>query len=56
MFFERDIDKRGQFIWRLKGRNGKIIASGESYTRKIARDKAIELVKLSFDAPTKDVA
>jgi uncharacterized protein YegP (UPF0339 family) len=60
MFFERDVVKKGrlkgQFTWRLKSRNGKILAAGESYTRKSARDKAIKLVQLSFDAPVRNVA
>lgn len=59
MFFEKDVVKtgrlKGQFTWRLKGRNGKILASGESYTRKSARDKAIKFVQLSFDAPVRDL-
>ena len=39
-------DSRGQFRWRLKASNGKIIADiGEGYVRRIDCEHGIELVK-----------
>lgn len=47
MKFEIDKDSRGQFVWRLKAANGRIIANGESYTQKQKCEYAIALVKAS---------
>lgn len=44
--FELYKDRQGQFRWRLKASNGKIIAdSGEGYVRRIDCEHGIELVK-----------
>lgn len=40
-----------EWRWRFRGANHKIIASGESYRRKIDCFKAIELIKNSFSCP-----
>ena len=48
-------DKRGQFRWRLKAANGKIIAaSSESYIKKADCQHGIHLVKGTADAPVHD--
>lgn len=42
MFFEVFQDKRGEFRWRIKARNGRICGtSGEGYTRKRDAFRAI---------------
>jgi uncharacterized protein len=44
--FELYKDRRGEFRWRLRAGNGKIIAdSGEGYVRRIDCEHGIELVK-----------
>src|SRR5262249_53086236 len=44
--FELYKDRQGQFRWRLKASNGKILAdSGEGYARRIDGEQGIELVK-----------
>lgn len=53
MFFEKYVDKKKQFRWRLKSRNGKIIASGESYIQEAKCDHAIELMRGLQDIPVK---
>jgi len=46
MKFEIDKNSAGQYIWRLKASNGKIIATaGESYVRKADAEHGINLVK-----------
>ena len=55
MFFETYVDKKNQFRWRLKARNGKIVASGESYKRRADRDRAIELMRGLSQVPVKEV-
>ena len=55
MFFEKYKDRKGQFRWRLKSRNGKIIATGESYVQEAKRDHAIELMRLLQDVPVKEL-
>jgi uncharacterized protein YegP (UPF0339 family) len=46
MKFEIDKNSAGQFIWRLKAVNGKILATaGESYVRKNDAEHGINLVK-----------
>ena len=53
MFFEKYQDKKKQFRWRLKSRNGKIIASGEAYIQEAKRDHAIELMRQLQNVPVK---
>lgn len=50
--FEIYQDKAGQFRFRLKSRNGEIVASGESYPRKAAARKGVEAVKRAADGAT----
>ncbi len=38
-------DKAGQWRWHLKAANGRIIAQGESHTRKRDAERAVETVK-----------
>ena len=46
MHFEIDTNAQGQWIWRLKAGNGKIVAdSAESYTNRAACEHGINLVK-----------
>jgi uncharacterized protein YegP (UPF0339 family) len=40
-----------QWYWRLRAKNGEIIATGEGYTRKRDALHAIKLVRQSADAP-----
>ena len=47
------IDKAGGFRFRLKARNGKIIAISESYTTKLACENGIESVK--HNAPEAEI-
>jgi uncharacterized protein len=48
-------DAKGEWRWRLRAKNGEIIAdSGEGYTSKANCEAAIKLVKGSGDAPTED--
>ena len=55
--FEVYKDKSGQFRWRLRMQNTKVIAtSGEGYKEKDSAMKAIESVKrVVADAPVKEV-
>jgi uncharacterized protein YegP (UPF0339 family) len=55
--FEVYKDKSGQFRWRLRMQNSKVIASsGEGYKEKDSALKAIESVKrVVADAPVKEV-
>jgi uncharacterized protein YegP (UPF0339 family) len=55
--FELYKDKSGQFRWRLRMQNSKVIASsGEGYKEKDSAMKAIESVKrVVADAPVKEV-
>lgn len=46
MKFEVYADKRGEFRWRLKAANGKVLAdSGESYTRRRRCVDAVARIK-----------
>ena len=47
--FEMYEDKSGQFRFRLKARNGQIIAVGEGYTTKAACENGIQSVKKNAD-------
>ena len=50
--FEMYLDKAGEYRFRLKARNGEIIATGEGYKRKDSCLNGIESVrKNSVDAP-----
>lgn len=54
LFFEVYEDRAGEFRWRLKSRNGRIVGtSGEGYTRKRDCYRAIENIKkcLFYTAP-----
>lgn len=53
MFFETYKDAKKKFRWRLKARNGKILASGEAFETEIARDNSIALVRQCAEAPIK---
>lgn len=53
MFFETYKDTKKKFRWRLKARNGKILASGEGFETEIARDNSIALVRQCGNAPVK---
>ena len=55
--FEVYKDKAGEFRFRLKARNGAIIAVGEGYKTKAGALSGIESVKSSaLDAPVVDVS
>lgn len=45
----------GQWHWRLMGANNEVIASGESYKRKIDAKRAIMLLQSSVLAPIREV-
>lgn len=47
--FEMYTDKAGEFRFRLKARNGKIIATSEGYTTKAACENGIESVRKNAD-------
>lgn len=50
MRFEVYPDKSGQWRWRLKARNGRIVADGaEGYTRRADCYKAVERINSWFD-------
>lgn len=52
MKFESYRDRNGKYRWRLRARNGRIIAtSSEAYENAGDRDKAITLVRRSVIAP-----
>ena len=44
-----------KYRWRLRAKNGEIIAQGEEYTTKRACMEAIELVENSHSAPIEDM-
>lgn len=49
--FEVFQDASGQYRWRLRARNGKIVAVGESYTREASAKRALTAVyKAAQDA------
>lgn len=57
MKFEKFQDDRGEWRWRLRARNGKILASsGEGFKREAKCDHSIALVKASGTAPVRTVA
>lgn len=45
--FEVYQDRRGEWRWRLRARNGRIIAQGEGHTRERDAWRAVEAVKFS---------
>jgi len=47
--FELYQDKAGEYRFRLKARNGQIIAVGEGYTTKAACENGIQSVKMNAD-------
>lgn len=53
MFFETYVDRKKKFRWRLKARNGKVLASGESYEKVRDRDKVIALIDGGRSLPIK---
>lgn len=55
MFFETYVDRKKEFRWRLKAKNGKILASGESYKKIEARDKVIGMIDGGRNLPIKPV-
>lgn len=38
-------DKKGQFRWRLQAKNGRILAQGESHTRKTSAERSVYAVR-----------
>jgi uncharacterized protein YegP (UPF0339 family) len=42
--FEVFQDSAGQYRWRLKARNGKVVAVGESYTRESSAKRSLMAV------------
>lgn len=44
--FEVYMDRAGQYRWRLKARNGEIVAISEGYTTKYNAQRSAELVKI----------
>ena len=44
MKFEIYQDKKFEWRWRLKARNGKIVATGESYKRQTSAIKTVEKI------------
>ncbi len=54
--FEVYQDTSGGYRWRLKARNGKIVAVGESYTRKASANRSLLAVcKAARDAFSDEV-
>jgi uncharacterized protein YegP (UPF0339 family) len=47
--FEIYKDRKGEFRFRLKARNGEIVATGESYPTKAGAKKGIEAVQRAAD-------
>lgn len=43
--FEVYMDRAGQYRWRLKARNGEIVAVSEGYTSQYSAKQSAELVK-----------
>lgn len=43
--FEVYMDRAGQYRWRLKARNGEIVAISEGYTSRYGAKRSAELVK-----------
>lgn len=58
MRFEIDKNSKGQWIWRLKAQNGRVIAdSAESYANKSDCENGIKLVKdTNSGTPVDDVS
>ncbi len=50
--FEVFVDKKGEFRFRLKAKNGEIIAASEGYTAKASCMNGIESVKKNADSET----
>lgn len=50
--FELYVDKRGEFRFRLKARNGEIIGTSESYKAKASALNGIDSVKRNADSET----
>lgn len=52
--FELYRDRAGEFRFRLKARNGEIIAFGEGYTTKANCQKGIESIRKNADSPIEE--
>ncbi len=50
MKYEIYKDRRGEWRWRLRARNGEVIASGEGYRRRVDCVHSIRLIKKSAKA------
>ena len=50
--FEVYVDKAGEFRFRLKARNGQIVATGEGYKAKKSCLNGIESIRKNADSPT----
>ncbi len=48
--FEIYKDQGGQFRFRLKARNGEVVATGESYPTKAGARRAVQAVQKAADA------
>lgn len=48
--YEMYKDTAGEWRWRLRATNGKIVASGESYKNKADCKSAIDLIKNTSDS------
>lgn len=56
MRFELYRDAKGEWRWRLRARNGEIVAeSGEGYVRREDCEHGIALVRQSAEAPIVDM-
>ena len=49
--FEVYVDNAGEFRFRLKAKNGQIIATGEGYTKKASCMNGIESIRKNADSP-----
>lgn len=43
--FEVYMDRSGQYRWRLRARNGEIVAISEAYTTKYNANQSVQLIK-----------
>lgn len=54
--YEIFLGENGEFYWRLKARNGEVIAISEGYTTKENAINGIRSVKANADSPINDLA
>ena len=53
--FEVYVDKAGEFRFRLKAKNGQIIATGEGYKAKKSCLNGIESIRKNADSPVEEI-